>query len=68
MFLFWILGAALVAVACKEITWRHFGDIVVFVGVVLLAIVALVMVVTNASTVEKLMGLTIFVGFAYATA
>jgi hypothetical protein len=56
-----------VAVACKEITWRHFGDIVVFVGVVLLAIAPLAMVVTNASTVEKLMGLAIFVGFTYAT-
>jgi hypothetical protein len=53
MFLFWVLGAALVAVACKEITWRHFGDIVVFVGVVLLASYAVLLsTVSGAASVE----------------
>lgn len=66
--LLWILGASLVALACKEITWRHFGDIVIFLGVLAVGITLLVMVLTGGTEAEKIIGLAIFLGLIYASA
>jgi hypothetical protein len=64
----WVIVAALIALASKEITWRHFGDIVVFLVVSSIGVTLLFAVVAGRSTIEKLVGLIVFLGLIYATA
>ena len=59
---------ALIAVACKDITWKNFGDTVVFVAIMTMGLTLLGFVISGQAGLNLLASLVVFLGLVYLTA